>query len=248
MITPLGWLERVPTYKDQQEQLKEQGPGHLRLPRLPAAAERRHPAVPAGLRAGGRGSGRACGGHARDSRAASTISTAASRISSRRPSAPSRSSADATSRCTDSCVGASRRPAIRRRSSARARWWRAIRASPWPIANGCSGYLEGTSVSILPEPQVLLTATPRVPGLDGRKMSKSYGNTIRLREDPDSGRCEAQDHADRSGARAAHRSGRSGEMSGVGSAQAVFGSSNAAVGQRGLPHAPASVVWIARSR
>jgi len=33
---------------------------------------------------------------------------------------------------------------------------------------------------------VLLTATPRVPGLDGRKMSKSYGNTIGLREEPDS--------------------------------------------------------------
>ena len=47
------------------------------------------------------------------------------------------------------------------------------------------GYLEGSSVSILPEPHVLLTATPKVPGLDGRKMSKSYGNTIGLREDPD---------------------------------------------------------------
>jgi len=48
------------------------------------------------------------------------------------------------------------------------------------------GYLEGSSLSILPEPQVLLTASPKVPGLDGRKMSKSYGNTILLREDPDS--------------------------------------------------------------
>ena len=48
------------------------------------------------------------------------------------------------------------------------------------------GYLEGSSVSILPEPQVLLTPTPKLPGLDGRKMSKSYGNTIGLREDPDS--------------------------------------------------------------
>jgi tryptophanyl-tRNA synthetase len=47
------------------------------------------------------------------------------------------------------------------------------------------GYLEGGNVAILPEPQVLLTATPKVPGLDGRKMSKSYGNTIGLREDPD---------------------------------------------------------------
>jgi tryptophanyl-tRNA synthetase len=33
---------------------------------------------------------------------------------------------------------------------------------------------------VFPEPKVLLTATPKVPGLDGRKMSKSYGNTIPL--------------------------------------------------------------------
>ena len=43
MITPLAWLERVPTYKDQQEQLSGQGSRDLRLPRLPAAAERGHP-------------------------------------------------------------------------------------------------------------------------------------------------------------------------------------------------------------
>jgi tryptophanyl-tRNA synthetase len=48
------------------------------------------------------------------------------------------------------------------------------------------GFLEGTGITILPEPQVLLTTTPKVPGLDGRKMSKSYGNTIGLREEPDS--------------------------------------------------------------
>src|SRR5690606_33691942 len=48
------------------------------------------------------------------------------------------------------------------------------------------GYLEGTGRSILVEPEALLTTTPKVPGLDGRKMSKSYGNTIGLREDPDS--------------------------------------------------------------
>ncbi|MSR01078.1 MAG: tryptophan--tRNA ligase [Gammaproteobacteria bacterium] len=47
------------------------------------------------------------------------------------------------------------------------------------------GYLEGTSISILPEPQALLTRTPKLLGLDGRKMSKSYGNTIGLREEPD---------------------------------------------------------------
>ena len=46
------------------------------------------------------------------------------------------------------------------------------------------GFLEGAHRVILPEPQPLLTATPRVPGLDGQKMSKSYGNAIMLREDP----------------------------------------------------------------
>ena len=46
------------------------------------------------------------------------------------------------------------------------------------------GYLEGSRKVILPEPQALLTATPKVPGLDGRKMSKSYNNGIFLREEP----------------------------------------------------------------
>jgi tryptophanyl-tRNA synthetase len=46
------------------------------------------------------------------------------------------------------------------------------------------GYLEGGGRIILPEPRVLLTKESRVPGLDGEKMSKSYENTIRLREEP----------------------------------------------------------------
>ena len=48
------------------------------------------------------------------------------------------------------------------------------------------GYLEGTGKVILPEPQALLTEAAKMPGLDGQKMSKSYGNTIGLREEPDS--------------------------------------------------------------
>ncbi|MCS0611148.1 tryptophan--tRNA ligase [Massilia kyonggiensis] len=46
------------------------------------------------------------------------------------------------------------------------------------------GYLEGSRKIILVEPQVKLTEASRLPGLDGRKMSKSYGNSISLREDP----------------------------------------------------------------
>lgn len=48
------------------------------------------------------------------------------------------------------------------------------------------GYLEGGGKVILPEPQALLTEASVMPGIDGQKMSKSYGNTISLREEPDS--------------------------------------------------------------
>ena len=48
------------------------------------------------------------------------------------------------------------------------------------------GYLEGSGKMILVEPEALLTPAARMPGLDGQKMSKSYGNTINLREDADS--------------------------------------------------------------
>jgi len=46
------------------------------------------------------------------------------------------------------------------------------------------GWLEGARRVILPEPQPLLTEAPKVPGLDGQKMSKSTGNAIFLREEP----------------------------------------------------------------
>lgn len=46
------------------------------------------------------------------------------------------------------------------------------------------GYLEGETKTILIEPDALLTPTSKMPGLDGQKMSKSYKNTIALRDDP----------------------------------------------------------------
>ena len=45
------------------------------------------------------------------------------------------------------------------------------------------GHLEGTGRTILVEPGYLLTEASKMPGLDGQKMSKSYENTITLRED-----------------------------------------------------------------
>ena len=46
------------------------------------------------------------------------------------------------------------------------------------------GYLEGGGKIILPEPEPILTDVPRMPGLDGEKMSKSYDNVIKVREPP----------------------------------------------------------------
>ena len=48
------------------------------------------------------------------------------------------------------------------------------------------GFLEGSGRLILVEPEALLTESPRVTGLDGAKMSKSYGNAIAMREEPES--------------------------------------------------------------
>lgn len=47
------------------------------------------------------------------------------------------------------------------------------------------GYIENKGKVILPEPEVRLTAASKMPGLDGAKMSKSYGNTITMREPPE---------------------------------------------------------------
>ena len=52
--------------------------------------------------------------------------------------------------------------------------------------NRLLGYAEGNGRIILPESRALLTENPVMPGLDGQKMSKSYNNTISLREEPDS--------------------------------------------------------------
>ena len=47
------------------------------------------------------------------------------------------------------------------------------------------GYIEGLGKIILTEPEAHLTKASKMPGLDGQKMSKSYNNTISLREDPE---------------------------------------------------------------
>jgi tryptophanyl-tRNA synthetase len=58
------------------------------------------------------------------------------------------------------------------------------RFAPWVAANNAVKKFIQLS-GVLSEPDAMLTQTPRIPGLDGRKMSKSYGNTITLSETDD---------------------------------------------------------------
>ena len=48
------------------------------------------------------------------------------------------------------------------------------------IARRFNMFYGGKQANVFPEPQPLLTPTPKLPGTDGRKMSKSYGNTVML--------------------------------------------------------------------
>jgi len=184
MITPLGWLERVPSYKDQQEQLREKDLatyGFLGYPLLQSAdiLLYRPAFVPVG----------------EDQVAHVEVTRELARrfnhLYGREPDFEQRAEA-AVKQLGGRNITLYRQ--LRRRFQETGDHSALERARALVESNAritvadrdrLLGYLEGSSVSILPEPKALLTATPRVPGLDGRKMSKSYGNTILLREDPD---------------------------------------------------------------
>jgi len=127
MITPLGWLERVPSYKDQQEQLKEKDLatyGFLGYPLLQSADILIYQPdfVPVG----------------QDQVAHVELTREVAR-----------------------------------------------RFNQFYPKQGSGLRAQGSDdPAILPEPKVLLTPSPKLPGTDGRKMSKSYGNTILL-SDPE---------------------------------------------------------------
>ena len=184
MMTPLGWLERVPSYKDQQEQLKDKDLatyGFLGYPLLQSADILLYRAafVPVG----------------EDQVAHVEITREVARrfnhLYGREPDFEQKAER-AIKELGGRNITLYRQ--LRRRfqetgDAAALERARALVGSNTRITvadrERLLGYLEGSSVSILPEPQALLTASPKVPGLDGRKMSKSYGNTIAMREDPD---------------------------------------------------------------
>ncbi|MGQ9684765.1 MAG: tryptophan--tRNA ligase [Thiobacillaceae bacterium] len=183
MMTPLGWLERVPTYKDQQEKLSDRDLstyGFLGYPLLQAADILIYRAnkVPVGE------------DQVPHIEFAREIARRFNHLYGKEPGYEDKAQA-----------------AIRKLGSRKARLYeelrtryqeqgdeaaldsaRALLAETQNLSLGdmerLYGYLEGGGKMILTEPEALLTPSARMPGLDGQKMSKSYNNTIALREDP----------------------------------------------------------------
>jgi len=184
MITPLGWLERVPTYKDQQEALKEKDLatyGFLGYPLLQSAdiLIYRPAFVPVGEDQAS---------HVEITR---EIARRFNHLYGREPDFELKAEHAVKNLGGRNSTSYKQ---LRRRYQEAGDTEALERARALVQGNNritvadkerLLGYLEGSGVTILPEPHVMLTATPKVPGLDGRKMSKSYGNTIGLREDPD---------------------------------------------------------------
>ncbi len=185
MMTPLGWLERVPTYKDQQEKLSEKDLstyGFLGYPLLQSADILIYRAnqVPVGE------------DQVPHVELTREVARRFNHLYGREPGFEQKAL-----------------DAVKKLGSKRARLYQEFRTKYQEQGDETAlegakallqetqnlamidrerlfGYLEGGGKMILAEPEALLTAASRMPGLDGQKMSKSYNNTITLREDADS--------------------------------------------------------------
>jgi len=183
MITPLGWLERVPSYKDQQERLKEKDLatyGFLGYPLLQSADILMYKAgqVPVGEDQVA---------HVELTR---EIARRFNHIYGREPGFEEKAE-EAKKRMgkKNAKLFDKLRRAYQEQGDQEALG--VARALLEDQANitladreRLFGFLEGGGRVILPEPMPLLTKASKMPGLDGQKMSKSYNNTIALRDDP----------------------------------------------------------------
>ncbi len=182
MTTPLSWLERVPTYKEQQEKLAEKDLatyGFLGYPLMQTADILIYKAnyVPVGADQVP---------HIEISR---EIARRFNHFYGREPGFEEKAEA-AIKKLGKKQAGvySDLRRKYQQDGDAEAlATARALLESHGSIALGDKerllGYLEGGGKQILPEPQALLTPVSKMPGLDGQKMSKSYNNTIAMRED-----------------------------------------------------------------
>lgn len=183
MISPLGWLERVPTYKDQQEKLHEKElstHGFLGYPVLQSADVLIYKGdlVPVGedqvahIELTRELARRFNYLYGREANFEALASQSIQKMGKKNAKLYKNL---LTSFQQDGCHEALNTA-------------RALIEDQANLALGDKerllGYLEGIGKLILSEPQALLTQHAKIPGLDGQKMSKSYGNTIRLREEP----------------------------------------------------------------
>lgn len=184
MLTPLGWLERVPSYKDQQEKLKEKDLatyGFLGYPLLQSADVLLYHAdfVPVG-----------------EDQVAHIELT---REVARRFNHIYGKEANFEELALDAIKKMGKKNGkmyteLRRQYQENGvhesiKTAQALLEEQSNLSIGDKerllGYLDGSGKIIMTEPHALLTETPKMPGTDGQKMSKSYNNTIMLREKPD---------------------------------------------------------------
>ena len=183
MITPLSWLERVPSYKDQQEKLKEKDLstyGFLGYPLLQSAdiLVYRAGLVPVGedqvahveltrevARRFNHIYGREADFEQKAEQAIKKMGKKAAKLFNNYRRAWQEQGDDEALAAAHALLEAQQNIGVADRDR-------------------LFGYLEGGGKVILPEPQPLLTRASKMPGLDGHKMSKSYGNTISLSAPP----------------------------------------------------------------
>jgi len=183
MGTPLSWLERVPTYKDQIEKLKDRELatyGFLGYPLLQAADILIYKAgfVPVGE------------DQAPHVEITREVARRFNHLYGREINFDELAQAGVKKMGKDAgkAFEAARKAFQQTGSDEALAQARSLIAASGALSaadrDRLEAYLRGTGKTILPEPAVLLTEVSKLPGLDGEKMSKSYGNTIAMREEP----------------------------------------------------------------
>ena len=183
MGTPLAWLERMPTYKDQMEKLKDRDLstyGFLGYPLLQAADILIYKAafVPVGE------------DQAPHVEITREVARRFNHLYGREANSDALAEAvvKKMSKADGKAFSAARKAFQETGSEAALEQARALIAEGGALSAAdrerLDAFLRGTGKTILHEPAVLLTEVSKLPGLDGAKMSKSYGNAIAMREEP----------------------------------------------------------------
>lgn len=183
MTTPVSWLERVPSYKDQQDKLKSKDLstyGFLGYPLLQSADILIYKAglVPVGedqvahVELTREVARRFNYVHGREVDFEKKAQDAISKMGKKAAKLYNKLRKDYQERGNEDALVKSRALLLEQQN---------ITMSD---RERLAGYIEGMGKIILPEPEALLTKASKMPGLDGQKMSKSYNNTISLRDTP----------------------------------------------------------------